>query len=60
VNAATGATTARGRTRKPRGQAAALVMSWLADSSGLDETVWPGLRKSLQENRGPNRKLFRD
>lgn len=33
---------------------------WLADESGYDEEVWPGLRKAIESNRLSTRKRFRD
>lgn len=35
-----------------------LIMQWLADESGYDESVWPILQQTIEENRPSRRKRF--
>jgi len=41
-------------------QAISLINSWLADSSGYDERLWPRLKLELQKDRLSERGLFHD
>jgi hypothetical protein len=36
----------------------ALLDQWLADESGFDESIWPELKKSIDESRTSKRKRF--
>jgi hypothetical protein len=36
----------------------ALVDKWAADDSGYEESIWPELRKALEEDRLSDRPLF--
>ena len=38
--------------------AIALIEKWLADESGYDEQIWPGLMRNLEKQRLSSRKLF--
>ena len=47
--------------QRERNQAAIeLLREWMADESGYDETVWPVVKKSLEENRLSYRERFDD
>jgi hypothetical protein len=46
--------------RKRNQAALRLLHRWQADESGYDESVWPGLKRSLEKNRLSSRRLFRD
>jgi hypothetical protein len=37
-----------------------LFDAWLTEEAGSDGETWPELKKALQQNRGPGRKLFHD
>lgn len=37
-----------------------LLKTWLADESGYDEQVWPGIKKAIEEHRLSARKRFRE
>lgn len=43
-----------------RTAAAALIESWLNDSSGYDEAVWPILQAEIEANRPARRARFHD
>ena len=45
--------------RHRRDKAASLVESWLSDKSDYDRRVWPGLVRSIEENRLSDRNRFR-
>jgi hypothetical protein len=46
--------------KKKNEEAISLIKQWLADESGYDETTWPLVKKSLEENRLSGRRRFRD
>ena len=44
--------------RSRNAAAIALIESWLADTSGYDEEVWPRLKARIEESRTSTRKRF--
>jgi hypothetical protein len=40
--------------------AVSLLQEWVSDESGYDESVWDGLKKTLEENRLSDRRRFDD
>lgn len=46
--------------RRKNAEAIALITSWLNDESGYDEKTWPRVKKSLEEHRLSDRKLFNE
>lgn len=46
-------------TEQKRKAAIALVESWLADTSGYDQRVWPKLARAIEHNRLSYRKRLK-